>query len=267
MRRLDRGPHKRGGLVGAGIRGIAGGIGLVSESIKAHSESKRAKTQEEEHGSVSRASSEGKDNPDRDFDASNDPPPSYSLEPDSKTAHDQHPDEKAGCGQYQNEDGDYSQHPIEDDGDGPEDGLEDEWNLDDAQDEIIGEPPQEGPLHNTDELETMFLRNHPPPKYVANAPTNRLPLPVVLPQRRPKDRSRGFIRAYAPVLETCGIDQATWLAFLDTFQKSSAANPWLNAINMASIGTLFMPLPIGMIVSYAIRQTTNVAIELQTRER
>lgn len=90
---------------------------------------------------------------------------------------------------------------------------------------------------------------------------------MVLPQRRPKDRSRGFIRAYAPVLENCGIDQATWLAFLDTFQKSSAANPWLNAINLAAIGTMFMPHVIGLVVGYAIGQATDIAIELQARQR
>lgn len=52
-----------------------------------------------------------------------------------------------------------------------------------------------------------------------------LPLLVVLPQRRPKDRSRGFNRAFAPVLEKFRIDQAAWLAFLDAFPMSSAANP------------------------------------------
>ena len=114
---------------------------------------------------------------------------------------------------------------------------------------------------------STYLRNHPPPEYVKEVPPGKLSLPVVLPQHRPKDRSRGFIRAYAPVLENRGIDQATWLAFLDTFQKSSAANPWLNAINLASIGTMFMPHVIGLVVGYAINQATNIAIELQARQR
>lgn len=34
-----------------------------------------------------------------------------------------------------------------------------------------------------------------------------LTLPAVLPQRRPKKRSRGFIRAYAPELENASIDE------------------------------------------------------------
>ncbi|KAH0218860.1 hypothetical protein KCU86_g2496, partial [Aureobasidium melanogenum] len=98
-------------------------------------------------------------------------------------------------------------------------------------------------------------------------PSGRLALPVVIPQRRPKDRSRGFIRAYAPVLQDVGIDQPTWLDFLDTLQKSSAADPWLNAINLAAIGTMFMPHVIGFAVSYAIQQATNIAIEMQARFR
>lgn len=94
----------------------------------------------------------------------------------------------------------------------------------------------------------------------------KMPLPLVLLQRKPKDRSRGFIRAFAPVLENCGINQAAWLVFLDAFQKSSAASPWFNAINMASIGTIFTPHMIGLVVGHAIQQATNMAIELQARE-
>lgn len=143
------------------------------------------------------------------------------------------------------------------------DNTENEWDLDDAQDEIAGEYVQQGPDEETSSPEDAFIRSH---QTMAIAP-GRLPLPVILPQRRPKDRSRGFIRAYAPVLENCGIDQATWLAFLDTLQKSSAADPWLNAINLASIGTMFLPHIVGFVVGYAIQQMTNMTIELQARHK
>jgi hypothetical protein len=142
------------------------------------------------------------------------------------------------------------------------DDLENEWNLDDAQDEIAGEHSQ-GTVDK--EPERTFLE-----KYggrPSSGEIGELSLPVVIPQRRPKDRSRGFIRAYAPVLQGAGIDQLTWLAFLDALQKSSAADPWLNAINFASIGTMFMPHVIGFAVSYAIQQATNIAIEMQARFR
>ena len=229
MGHRDREPP-RGGLVRMGIRAVSGGVGLVSESLKAQKEGKMVKADDQEHASTSRADSEGGKDHDRNVKASDDPPSYDNIEDD--TGHD----------------------------------LENEWNLDDAQDEII-DNSEKHPVGDSSNFEDAFLRNHPPPEYVKEVPSGKLSLPVVLPQRRPKDRSRGFIRAYAPVLENCGIDQATWLAFLDTFQKSSAANPWLNAINLASIGTMFMPHAIGLVVGYAISQATNIAIELQARQR
>ena len=277
--RTNRGPQN-GGLIRMGIRTLAGGIGLASESMKAHKEQKAAKTEGQGRRSTSRTNCEvgeskavmtevlevasasptnieGGGDTDRDVDAFEVAPPSYSSSSDRKAGQDQYPDKNAVDIQYRNEDV----------GGESEENLEEEWNLDDAQDEVIGKSAEEGPVRDTSELQDTFLRNHPPPKNVEHAPTGKLPLPVVLPQRRPKDRSRGFIRAYAPLLDNCGIDQATWLAFLDTFQKSSAANPWLNAINLASIGTMFMPHIISIVAGFAIQQATNAAIELQARGR
>jgi hypothetical protein len=99
--------------------------------------------------------------------------------------------------------------------------LENEWNLDDAQDEIAGEHSQ-GAVDATPEL--TFLEKYG--RQSDPSTTGELSLPVVIPQRRPKDRSRGFIRAYAPVLQDAGINQPIWLDFLDTLQKSSAADHW-----------------------------------------
>ncbi|KAH0347244.1 hypothetical protein KCU83_g6925, partial [Aureobasidium melanogenum] len=159
-----------------------------------------------------------------------------------------------------------SAHPVDNlsttQGDEAEDDLENEWNLDDAQDEIAGEHSQG--LVDANPEHTFMQKHNERPDF---EPSGRLALPVVIPQRRPKDRSRGFIRAYAPVLQDVGIDQPTWLDFLDTLHKSSAADPWLNAINLAAIGTMFMPHVIGFAVSYAIQQATNIAIEMQARFR
>jgi hypothetical protein len=49
----------------------------------------------------------------------------------------------------------------------------------------------------------------------------RIPCPVIIPQRRPGDKDRGFVHAYAPVLAECGIGQDTFLGFLDAFHKAS----------------------------------------------
>lgn len=61
----------------------------------------------------------------------------------------------------------------------------------------------------------------------------RLPKAIVIPQRRPSDRARGFVRAYAPDLLCCGIDQAEFLRFIDGLNRSVASNPAVEAIDLA----------------------------------
>ena len=65
-------------------------------------------------------------------------------------------------------------------------------------------------------LVLKFLADHPAPTHG----TAKLPCPVIIPQRRPRTKSRGFVRAYAPVLADCGIGQDTFLEFLKTFHKA-----------------------------------------------
>lgn len=62
---------------------------------------------------------------------------------------------------------------------------------------------------------------------------SRLPKAVVIPQRRPSDRARGFVRAYAPDLLRCGIDQATFLRFIDGLNRSVACNAAVEAVGLA----------------------------------
>lgn len=62
---------------------------------------------------------------------------------------------------------------------------------------------------------------------------SRLPKAVVIPQRRPSDRARGFVRAYAPDLLHCDIDQAAFLRFIDGLNKSVACNAAVEAVGLA----------------------------------
>lgn len=71
----------------------------------------------------------------------------------------------------------------------------------------------------------------------------KLELPVVIPQRRPRNKTRGFVRAYSPALEDVGIDQETFLRFLKNFHKSSQANPVFNAVMVAAGIVGFVPEP------------------------
>ena len=185
-------------LIGFTVKGIASGIGLISESIHARREAKLQKKERESTTLTNPRESSSM--------------PSSSVE----TQIESHESEVAA----KNHSG-YEPR-------GDSDHLEEEWELDDAQDDILSS--YTGTAQSADrttaiaasstalEITNRFLMDMPSHHYTSNSQT-RLQYPVVLPQRRPKDRSRGFIRAYAPVLEPCGINQAEWLAFLDTFQK------------------------------------------------
>ena len=115
-----------------------------------------------------------------------------------------------------------------------EENDEADWELDDAAEEqnaattpraIDEHNPEVSPLgekdrqHYVDKIVVSFIGQHPPPSYSRRP--NKLPCSVIVPQRRPRDKTRGFIRAYAPVLSECGIDQTTFLQFLETMDKAS----------------------------------------------
>ncbi|KAJ9609002.1 hypothetical protein H2200_006773 [Cladophialophora chaetospira] len=89
---------------------------------------------------------------------------------------------------------------------------------------------------NVDEVLQNFMIKHPPPKYSPIA--GKLEMPVVLPQRRPKNKERGFVRAYAPMLQTCGIGQQEFLDFLDGFGKAIQLHPLFHAFNLACAGAV-----------------------------
>ncbi|KAI0867404.1 hypothetical protein GGS24DRAFT_495367 [Hypoxylon argillaceum] len=132
-----------------------------------------------------------------------------------------------------------------------------EWDLDDAQ-EQFGEVR----AGNSEAL-TKALRRAPALMLV---PRGRLRYPVILPQRRPKMRQRGFIRAYAPALLDCGIDQPTFMAFLDELDKSTAWSPLLDLINLATLATIAIPGGIGNAVALPIQLATGIYKELQGRK-
>lgn len=152
-----------------------------------------------------------------------------------------------------------------------EEGDEEQWQLDEAQDEIVPQTSQEQEKKSTRNLIVIveeFVRRYPPPRYGdLGAAPRLLALPVILPQRRPKGRSRGFIRAYSPVLTDCGIDQAMFLDFLETFNQATEASPWINAINLAGIAGFFVSPGISLAITVAIQIAMKVATEVDSRRR
>lgn len=63
------------------------------------------------------------------------------------------------------------------------------------------------------------------PPYSDVAPS-RLSCPVVIPQRSPGSKGRGFMRAYAPVLADYDFTEESFLAFLKSFHKASMVMNW-----------------------------------------
>ncbi|KAM6510560.1 hypothetical protein FSOLCH5_011005 [Fusarium solani] len=108
-----------------------------------------------------------------------------------------------------------------------------------------------------------FLQRHP---FECQTETNtKLALPVILPQRRPKDRGRGFVRAYAPVLPDVGIDQETFLDLIDSFNKSLEPNPYLYAINLTGLASMAAPEPFSMLIGASIDVLSFMTVEAHSR--
>ena len=105
---------------------------------------------------------------------------------------------------------------------------------------------------------------------MGDAASTRLSHAVIIPQRRPKKRVRGFIRAYAPDLMRCGIDQTTFLAFLDGFNTATAACPWLGAINLAGEAVGAIPVQVfgeAAVVGVSVQLAVGIYTEISARKR
>ena len=144
------------------------------------------------------------------------------------------------------------------------------WELDEAQ--HSDEPPsyeqsQSGAVDENVLVREVLQANE---KRSSLAPTIRqpLPLPVIIPQRRPGSKRRGFVRAYAPLLGECsGIDEATFLAFLKNFYKSSKEHPAFNIVQVAAGIAGFAPSVIAMAVTTAVQVGAAVGAEMDRRRR
>ncbi|KAF7191298.1 Burnettramic acids biosynthesis cluster protein E [Pseudocercospora fuligena] len=153
---------------------------------------------------------------------------------------------------------------------------EEMWELDDAitpEDSKAGLPSYEESeatkqLEPTEDLVRDVMGTsaaHKVAQPSSSRPQKPLPCPVIIPQRRPRKKSRGFVRAYAPVLQNAGIDQDTFLAFLKNFHKSSQAHPILPIIQVAAGIAGFAPGVIAMAVTTGVQIGAKVAAETQER--
>lgn len=103
----------------------------------------------------------------------------------------------------------------------------------------------------------MSYDRYPAESYPGYNSPRGLPCPVVIPQRRPGDKGRGFILAYAPVLEQCDIDHEVWLEFLRSCNKAVQGSPVLSAVEVAAFGVSMAPELIVMSVATAAGIVVN----------
>jgi hypothetical protein len=244
------------------VKLIGSGIGLASEALAARKAEKAAASAGESSSSNAPRAPVPAFNPD-------DLPPQYAEVSDQQAdqliakgrAVPVDSKEELRLAQKQHEAG-----TFDDDDATSEEGDEEQWDLDDA---VEAQTPvnedEPAAQQTTQQVVDAFIRDHPPPAYTTR--TSQLPCPVILPQRRPRDKKRGFVRAYAPVLEECGINQAAFLDFLKAFHQSSKEDGWLNVVNMGAAVAGFVPSPIAMGVSIAVQVAVGVAMEVQRRTR
>lgn len=92
--------------------------------------------------------------------------------------------------------------------------------------------------HVKEETTTKESQTFTPESLMATAVTwgkiQGLELPVIIPQRRPRTRSRGWLRGYAPALGGCQIDQDMFFSFLEGFDAEiKVRNPLFHWIQVS----------------------------------
>ncbi|KEF54375.1 uncharacterized protein A1O9_09541 [Exophiala aquamarina CBS 119918] len=121
--------------------------------------------------------------------------------------------------------------------------------------------------HEDEQALDGFIQAHPLSTAASPPKTSdyHLPCPVVIPQRRPGNKCRGFVEAYAPALEQFGIQQDEFISFVKATNKAVRASKWLSAIQLAAMGTSFVPNSIAMGASVAVQVVAGVMAKAETR--
>jgi hypothetical protein len=98
--------------------------------------------------------------------------------------------------------------------------------------------------------------------------TTPLPLPIIIPQRRPSTSSRGFVPVYCSDLLTHeSISQDEFIAFLTTLNSSFQSSPTLRAINIGAMAAGFVPSAIAIATSLSVQIAVRNVIKVQVSRR
>lgn len=158
----------------------------------------------------------------------------------------------------------------EDGSDSDSEGDEANWALDEAAEEVATPRAEDPKLKYgimaqpaIESFSAVVMAKCPP----LNHPTNPLQRPVIIPQRRPGARDRGFIHAYSPDLAEKGISQEAFLSFIQNFHAASQASPLLNVVFLSAGVVSLVPEPITSITGTILQFAAGAAIYLQATQR
>ena len=266
------------------VRLIGSGVGLAAEAVAAKKQRSRSKSpggadlspqasasssRDVGPSSSSTSKSEGKSlkAPDAqgDFEA---PPPAYE---DVVEVSEEQADELISRGKALplDEKSGKEVHD-EDDSDSDSEGDEANWALDEAAEEVATPRAEDPKLKygimaqpTVESFSEVVMAKCTP----VNHPTNPLQRPVIIPQRRPGARDRGFIHAYAPDLAEKGISQEVFLSFIQNFHAASQASPLLNIVYISAGVVGFVPEPFTLITGVVTQFAVGAAMYLQTTQR
>ncbi|KAK5674241.1 hypothetical protein LTS10_012978 [Elasticomyces elasticus] len=242
----------KSGLIGI----VASGVGMASEYREHRKYQKQQKLSRENSHDVEQAPAAGPSTSNTTAHSPDGLPP-YAEASNGNNGHvlatggPAYDDKKVGLSQYESDDS----LSVEED--------EEDWELDEM---LPSYDDSETNNRTTDQLAQDVMLNS---RAATEVPRERkpLPLPVVIPQRRPRNKARGFVRAYAPVMADSGIDQATFLSFLDNFHKSSQASPIFGIICLSCAIAGMAPSVIAMAVTTAVSLAAQAGAEVQQRQR
>ncbi|MCJ1401787.1 hypothetical protein MMC11_005004 [Xylographa trunciseda] len=254
-------------ILGKIVKIIATPIGLASEAIHANKDKKHPSPKPDSPVAVVAIITRGlgSEQPTAGTESHDDgqDPVYVDLSPDQA-------DKLIANGQAIPAEGQVATHEIVAEGENQEDidGDEADWALDEAGETEEPPPP---PYNENDVEETMEnLIGNIQPAHGSVTPIqtqSKLPFPVVLPQRRPGTKTRGFVRAYAPVLHESGIDQEMFLSFLKNFHKAMQANPMFDVVMVATALAGAYPDPIVGLAVQAVQIAVGIGQEIQERLR
>ncbi|MCJ1394462.1 hypothetical protein MMC18_007340 [Xylographa bjoerkii] len=250
-------------ILGKIVKIIATPIGLASEAIHANKDKKHSLPETDCQAAAAAATTRGPDNEVTNEGHDDGQDPVYVHVPADQA------ELLIANGHALPAEGQEATHELvaENDRDDGIEGDEVDWALDEA-----AEEPDPPPYSETDQRETVEnLVGNIRPARGSVPPSNRapfmLPFPVVLPQRRPGTKTRGFVRAYAPVLEESGIDQEMFLNFLKSFHKAAQANPLFDVIMIATaIAGAYPDIIVGLALQ-AVQIAVGIGQEVQERLR